>query len=94
MARVVWSGVARNNFREIISFIGTDSPAYARSFGVRIQRRVQQLEAFPDSGRPVPEDPTGVYRELIIGNYRLIYLRDEEVVTIVVVIHGARALRL
>jgi plasmid stabilization system protein ParE len=34
------------------------------------------------------------YRELVFGNYRVIYRHSENTVTIVTVIHGARILRL
>ncbi len=45
-------------------------------------------------GRPVPEDRTSTYRELIIGNHRLIYTYQANVVAIVALIHGARTLRI
>ena len=94
MARVVWSRVARDDLQRILSYIRTDAPAYALSFALRLNERVTQLEAFPDSGRFVPEDPTKTYRELILGNYRVIYRHFESTVTIVAVVHGARMLRL
>jgi plasmid stabilization system protein ParE len=51
------------------------------------------LHHFPESGRKVPEDKTGTYRELLVGNYRVVYRVDEDTVTIVTLIHGARVLR-
>jgi hypothetical protein len=39
---------------------------------------VTQLETFPDSGRFAPEDPTQTYRELIFGDYRVIYRPVEQ----------------
>ncbi len=77
-----------------MSFIKADSPGYAQTFGLRIQQRVEQLRQFPESGRRVPEDKNGTYRELIVGNYRVIYRVDQDTVTIVTLIHGARLLRL
>lgn len=94
MARVVWSRVARDDLRGIVSYIRADAPTYARSFALRLNQRVTQLETFPESGRFVPEDPTLTYRELIFGDYRVIYRHSEGAVTIVTVIHGARILRL
>jgi addiction module RelE/StbE family toxin len=94
MARVVWSHVARDDLKRITSYIRADAPAYARSFALRLNERVTQLEAFPESGRSVPEDSTQTYRELVFGNYRVIYRHSENTVTIVTVIHGARILRL
>lgn len=94
MARIVWSSVARDDLKALVAFIKADSPGYAQTFGLHIQHRVEQLRQFPESGRNVPEDKSGVYRELVIGNYRVVYRVDEDTVTIVTLIHGARLLRL
>lgn len=94
MARVVWSAVARDDLKALVSFIKADSPGYAQTFGWHIQQRVEQLRHFSESGRNVPEDKTGIYRELIVGSYRVVYRVDDDLVTIVTLIHGARLLRL
>ena len=94
MARIVWSFVARDDLKALVSFIKADSPSYAQTFGLHIQQRVKQLHHFYESGRKVPEDKRGTYRELIVGNYRVVYRVDEDTVTIVTLIHGARMLRL
>ncbi len=93
MARLVWSRVARDDLKAIVSYIRNDSPAYAKSFALRLRHRVTQLEAFPDSGRLVPEDPKHTYRELIFGDYRIVYRHEESTATIVTIIHGARTLQ-
>lgn len=94
MARLVWSAVARDDLKALVSFIKADSPGYAQTFGWHIQQRVEQLRHFPESGRKVPEDKSGAYRELLVGNYRVVYRVDEDTVIIVTLIHGARLLRL
>lgn len=94
MARIVWSAVARDDLKALVSYIKADSPGYAQTFGLHIQQRVEQLRHFPESGRKVPEDRTHTYRELIVGNYRLVYRVDAELVTIMTLIHGARLLHL
>ena len=94
MARIVWSAAARDNLRRIVSYIRADAPAYARAFALRLGARVTQLESSPESGRFVPEDLSQTYRELIFGNYRIVYRHSASTVTIVTVIHGARILRL
>jgi toxin ParE1/3/4 len=94
MARVVWSRVARDDLKGIVSHIRADAPAYARSFALRLNQRLTQLETFPESGRLVPEDPIQTHRELIFGDYRVIYRHAEGTVTIITVIHGARILKL
>ena len=84
MARVVWSVVARDDLKALVDYIKADSPGYARTFGLHIQQRVGQLQHFPESGRKVPEDAS--------GNYRVVYRVDNDKVTIVTLIHGARLL--
>lgn len=73
MARIVWSSVARDDLKALVSFIKADSPGYAQTFGLHIQQRVEQLHRVPESGRKVPEDKSGTYRELIVENYRVVY---------------------
>ncbi|MCZ7578486.1 MAG: type II toxin-antitoxin system RelE/ParE family toxin [Dehalococcoidia bacterium] len=51
-----------------------------------------QLEAFPESGRIVPEFDERVFRELVEGDYRIIYERFADRVEVVAVVHGSRSL--
>jgi len=55
---------------------------------------LQRIVSSPEFGRLVPEDLSQTYRELIFGNYRIVYRYSANTVTIVTVIHGARILRL
>lgn len=48
-----------------------------------VLERVGQLALFPDSGKIVPEFDTPWLRELAMPPYRIVYRRDESVVTIV-----------
>ena len=45
--------------------------------------RVEQLAEFPDSGKVVPEFETPWLRELELPPYRIVYRRDDAVVTVV-----------
>ena len=56
--------------------------------------RWPDLEDHPLSGRVVPEVGDDAIRELIRGNYRIVYRLKQDVVEIVTVFHGARLLRL
>lgn len=90
MARVIWTASSRENLRHIVEYIAADSPVYARSFGLRLRRSVSRLGQFPESGRRVPEDRSEMYREVIVGNYRVVYRITNDSVVIVTVLHGAR----
>jgi plasmid stabilization system protein ParE len=61
---------------------------YAR----KIVESVSRLKDNPKSGRIVPEFEIETIREIIVGNYRIIYLSSEELIQIIAVIHGARLL--
>jgi len=50
-----------------------DNPSAARAFADKIKAKVGRLRAFPESGRVVPEFPASDLREVLIGDYRVIY---------------------
>lgn len=65
---------------------------YAKLFANRVFSAVERLELFSSSGRVVPEVGREDIREILLGNYRIIYrvLPDES--EILTVYHGARLL--
>jgi plasmid stabilization system protein ParE len=56
----------------------------------RIFDRGKQLEAFPESGREVPEVGKPEVRELIEPPYRVIYRLTGDRVEVVAVVHARR----
>ena len=94
MVRVSWSEKALCDLDFIHDYIAVDSRFYARVQVERIVKAVEQLHAFPESGRKLPEFPLLPYREVIIGAYRCIYRYEPEnaVVYMVTVVHGSRLL--
>lgn len=70
--KVIWSNKALGQLQAIYGYIAENSPPYATNMIERLHARVGQLEAFPDSGRPVPEDQGGGAREVFAHPYRLI----------------------
>jgi plasmid stabilization system protein ParE len=79
---------------EIASFIGRDSETAARRLIAQILEATERLAEFPESGRVIPEDPGSDTRELIVGNYRIIYRTAGPKVQISAVVHGAREISL
>ena len=53
---------------------------------------VDRVAAFPHSGRMVPELGDPAVREIILGNYRLVYRRKARTVELLTVYHGSRLL--
>ena len=58
-------------------------PQVGERLVVSVIEHVEQLAAFADSGKMVPEFQTPWLRELELPPYRIVYRRDEDVVTIV-----------
>jgi toxin ParE1/3/4 len=92
MAKVTWDPVALDDLDEIARYIERDSPSAARRLVQRIFDRVDKLKRFPRSGGFIPEDSRQIYRQLIQGNYRVIYRCDDQDVFIVAIYHAARLL--
>ncbi|MBK7357644.1 MAG: type II toxin-antitoxin system RelE/ParE family toxin [Saprospiraceae bacterium] len=57
----------------IHDYIAHDLTSYASRFIEKLLVRVKQLEIFPKSGKIVPEFGIENIRELIEGNYRIVY---------------------
>ncbi len=88
--RVRWTEPARDDLREAFRFIRRDNPVAAQSVIREIQKKVGRLAQFPLSGREVPELTGTGLREVITGNYRVIYRLVGQTVEILTVIHSRR----
>jgi len=90
--QIIWSLQARDDLREIVTFIAADNPVVAESFGFRLMSKVDVLANFPQIGRVVPEENDENIREIVLRPYRIIYqvLPAQQVVAIARIWHGAR----
>ena len=84
---------ARNDLREIARYIGRSNPENARAFVLRLQVRARGAAKAPRAGRRVPEFDAEDLREVLEGNYRIIYRLSRRRVEVVTVIEGHRLLR-
>ena len=92
MVEVRWTSQAAEELGSISTFIAKDSPSYARLFVIDIFESVERLIKFPNSGRVVPELNNSTVRELILGNYRLVYRFKKDTVELLTIYHAARIL--
>lgn len=88
MIEVRWTEQAADDLAAIKAFIARDSPSHARGVVERLYFSVDQLRAFPESGRLVPEQPR--YRELVRTPYRIVYRYAGGLVEILTVFHATR----
>ena len=90
--KILWSPLAIERVSEIAVYIARDNPDAAENWVNTIFKKVEDLESFPESGRIVPETENKTIRELIYGNYRLIYRLEEKRISVLTVRHGKQIL--
>jgi len=90
VTRIVWTFQAVQDVQAIRAYIGRDSPRYAALVAEQIVEAVGRLENFPSSGRVVPELQDETLREVILGNFRIVYRVTGEEVQVLTVFHAAR----
>lgn len=92
MAEIRWTPQSVDDLEAICEFISRDSSRYAQSLAESVVNAIERLRLFPLSGRVVPEKSQDDIREVILGNYRIIYRLHEEMVEILTIHHSARLL--
>ena len=90
--KIIWSPLAVDRVSEIAGYIAQDNPVAAESWVNTVFKKVEDLKAFPESGRILPETDNKTIRELIYGNYRIIYRLQEKRISILTVRHGKQLL--
>ena len=93
MAQINWTKLALNDVDQIYGYIAKDSPHYAQKTIEKFFERVLILQNFPRSGRIVPEFEIENLRELIEGNYRIVYRIKKNKIDILRVHHSAKKMK-
>jgi addiction module RelE/StbE family toxin len=76
---------------DIAFYISKESPRYATRFVEMVYESVEKLLTFPRLGRIVPELEQENIRELILGNYRIVYkLNSDNELFVIRIIHSSR----
>ena len=73
MAQINWTDQANNDINTIIEFLAAQSQNYAKIQVQRIIEKLELLEKMPRLGRVVPELEYPNVREILIGQYRVVY---------------------
>ncbi len=90
--KIVWSPSAVDRAAEIAGYIAQDKPSAAEKWIDTVFTKVETLSSTPEIGRVVPEIRNSLFRELIYGNYRIIYRIEENQISILTVRHGMQIL--
>lgn len=94
MVKIVWTEVSIIDLKEIFDYIADDSVRYATITTIKIYQRAQEIIDNPNLGRIVPEFNEKFIRELVEGNYRIIYrIKSNIQVDILRVYHSSRLLK-
>ena len=94
MVRLNWTIQSVNDLKDIAVYISKDSKRYARMLVTRIRDKAKVLKIQPDSGRMVDEFERKDVRELLEGNYRIIYQKvNDSQIDILTIHHSARRLK-
>lgn len=72
MVKINWTNLAIDDLQAAREYAMT-SPVFANRLVERLIARADVLATFPNSGRQVPEFGNPRIRELIEGNYRIVY---------------------
>lgn len=77
--KIIWSPLSVDRITEITEYIAEDNPDAAIKWVESVFNIIVDLKEYPESGRIVPEINKLNIREIIHGNYRIIYkIRPEE----------------
>jgi toxin ParE1/3/4 len=95
MVKIIWTQRSLTDLKTIAEYISKDSLRYASLTIERIINVTLLLEKNPRLGRMVPKvGKVDTIREIILGNYRIIYkISSSAVIHILTVHHTSRRLR-
>lgn len=88
--RVIWAPRALARIGEIAQYIAADRPGAARSWVHALFARAATLRDHPRRGRRVPEIGRDEIREVLHGEYRVIYRIEPKQLVVLTVRHGRR----
>ena len=94
MAEIVWSPPFIKRHHEIANYISKDSILYGQEQVKLFYEKAKMLEKHPFLGRPVPELQDPSIKQILCGNYRIIYeVLNRQQVSMITVHHQSRLLR-
>ena len=90
--KIIWSPLAIDKASEIAEYIAQDKPSASEKWINTVFSKVERLKSSPEIGRIVPEIRNDQFRELIYGNYRIIYRIEKNQISILTIRHGKQIL--
>ncbi len=85
-----WSARARADVIGIRNFIARDNTVAARRWAAQLIEAVEKAAEMPRMGRKVPEFQREDIREVIRGNYRVVYSIGKRTISVLTIFEGHR----
>ena len=94
MVEIQFHPIAQEDIKELYDYFSRFSLQFADSFVEGFYEQLEGLKRFPQMGKEYPENKR--YRQLIYQNYRILYIykEEEDKITIMIVVHCSRHLKL
>ena len=86
--KLYWTETSKQDLQAIRRYIGADNPTAAKRWVNLLRARVRNALHAPLAGRKVPELLREDIRELIEGNYRIVYQVIEDRLVVLTVFEG------
>ena len=86
--KLFWTETAKQDLHTIRRYIAADNPTAAKQWTDRLRERARNALHSPLAGRKVPEFSRDDIRELIEGNYRIVYQVFEDRLVVLTVFEG------
>ena len=90
--KITWSPLAHDRAADIVDYISRDKPSAAKKWLASVFSKIELLISSPELGRVVPETNDIRIRELLHGNYRIIYRIEPDQISILTIRHGHQIL--
>lgn len=90
--KIIWSPLAIDRASEIAEYISLDNLTAANKWIDDVFGKVLILKSSPKMGRIVPEIKRKEIREIIFGNYRIIYRIEKLNISILTIRHTKQIL--
>ena len=92
--KLKWTEAATRDLLSIRRYIAEDNPTAAQNWIARLRSRAGNAVHAPLAGRKVPELSRDDVREVIEGNYRIVYQVHDDHVSVLTVFEAHRLLPL
>jgi len=90
--KLAWTKRAQDDLISIGKYIAEDNLVNAKKWIKKLRARARKITDAPMSGRVVPEFENNNIREVLLGNYRIVYLVQNETILIITVFEGHKLL--